>query len=223
MAAFSACTVAAWLDGGTPVTARLARAGEDRVPGLGVVGVLGHGGGDEGDDQVAGAVLLSAAARPGADVLAWQTEQLATRLPLPVTLLLRVMRTDVHRLQRRNLERITASDSAELRLQGQRVNALWTRDFIAHDPVPDLARITVPLLAVTGGADLQVPPGDVDAIGRLVHGPFEGHVLADLSHLFRPEPRSLGPKGYRRALRQPMSAHVLDLVGGWVERHWGTG
>ncbi|MGW3077245.1 alpha/beta hydrolase [Kitasatospora sp. NPDC001132] len=199
----------------------------DRAAGLPLL-VIGHSEGAwyaarlAADDQVAGAVLLSAAARPGADVLVWQAEQLATRLPLPVTLLLRVMRTDVHRLQRRNLERITASDGAELRLQGQRVNALWTRDFIAHDPVPDLARITVPLLAVTGGADLQVPPGDVDAIGRLVPGPFEGHVLADLSHLFRPDPRSLGPKGYRRAVRQPVSAHVLDLIGGWVERHWGT-
>ncbi|WBP84582.1 alpha/beta hydrolase family protein [Kitasatospora cathayae] len=166
------------------------------------------------DDQAAGAVLLSAAARPGADVLAWQAEQLATKLPLPVTLLLRVMRTDVHRLQRRNLERILASEDAELRLQGQRVNARWTRDFIAHDPAPDLARITVPLLAVTGGADLQVPPQDVDAIGRLARGPFEGHVVAGLSHLFRPDPRGQGPKGYRRAVRQPVNARVLDLIGG---------
>jgi pimeloyl-ACP methyl ester carboxylesterase len=142
-------------------------------------------------------VLLSAAARPGGDILVWQAEHLATRLPLPVKLVLRVLRTNVHRLQRSNLERIAASGDAEMRLQGQRVNARWTCDFVAHDPAPALARIAAPVLSITGGGDLQVPPEDVDAIGRLVRGPFQGHVVADLNHLFRPDPRSLGPTGYR--------------------------
>ncbi|MGW1108464.1 alpha/beta hydrolase [Streptomyces sp. NPDC002540] len=198
----------------------------DRAAGLPLL-VVGHSEGAwyaaqlAADGHVAGAVLLSAAARPGGDILTWQAEQLATRLPLPVKLVLRMLRTDVHRLQRRNLERITASDDAEMRLQGQRVNALWTRDFIACDPAPVLARITVPVLAITGGGDLQVPPEDVDVIGRLVQGPFQGHVVAGLSHLFRPDPRSLGPKGYRRAIRQPVSTEVLELVSQWVAHQWG--
>ncbi|MGW2182372.1 alpha/beta fold hydrolase [Streptomyces sp. NPDC001732] len=148
--------------------AHLARRPDRRSPLL----VVGHSEGAwyaaqlAADAQVAGAVLLSAAARPGGDVLAWQAEQLATRLPLPVKLVLRVLRTDLGRAQRRNLERITASDEAEMCLQGQCVNARWTRDFIACDPAPALARITVPVLAITRGGDLQVPPEDVDVIGR---------------------------------------------------------
>ncbi|MFF9512477.1 alpha/beta hydrolase [Streptomyces sp. NPDC014724] len=198
----------------------------DRAAGLPLL-VVGHSEGAwyaaqlAADAQVAGAVLLSAAARPGGDILAWQAEQLASRLPLPVKLVLRVLRTDLGRAQRRNLERITASDEAEMRLQGQRVNARWTRDFVACDPAPALARITVPVLAITGGGDLQVPPEDVDVIGRLVHGPFQGHVVAGLSHLFRPDPQSLGPKGYRRAVRQPVSTQVLELVSEWVAHQWG--
>jgi pimeloyl-ACP methyl ester carboxylesterase len=81
------------------------------------------------------------------------------------------MRTDAIRSQRKNLDRIMASSDDVMRIQGVRTNARWIRDFVAYDPAPALDRITVPVLAVTGGQDLQVPPEDVDTIGRLVKGP----------------------------------------------------
>jgi len=93
---------------------------------------------------------------------------------------------------------------------------------VAYDPRPVLARITVPVLAVTGGQDVQVPPADVAVIGHLVRGPFEGHVVGDLSHLLRPDPGSAGPRGYRRAVRQPVSPEYLELVTGWVTKRWGA-
>jgi uncharacterized protein len=58
-----------------------------RFPGLPLI-VLGHSEGTyyaaqlaSENDSVAGAVLLSGSARPGAEVLTWQTEQLADRIP----------------------------------------------------------------------------------------------------------------------------------------------
>jgi fermentation-respiration switch protein FrsA (DUF1100 family) len=131
------------------------------------------------------------------------------------------MRTDVARSQRKNQDKIMASSADVIRMQGVRVNARWIRDFIRYDPAPALSRVTVPVLAITGGHDLQVPPADVDTIGALVRGPFEGHVVGDLSHMLRPDPQSTGPRGYRRATRQPVSAEVLALVTAWVQRHWG--
>jgi uncharacterized protein len=172
------------------------------------------------DGQVAGAVLLAGPARTGAEVLTWQTDQLAAKMPGPARLVLRLMRTDVVRLQRKNLDRILASTDDVVRLQGTRVGGRWVRDFVAWDPKPALSRITVPVLAITGGTDLQVPPADIETIGRLVVGPFEGHVVGDLSHMLRPDPDALGPRGYRRAARQPVSTEVLDLITAWVGRHW---
>lgn len=174
------------------------------------------------DGQAAGIVLLSGSARSGADVLTYQVAQLADRMPTSAKLILRLMRTDVARAQRKNLAKILASNADVIRVQGTRVNARWTRDFVAHDPVPVLTRVSVPVLAITGEHDLQVPPSDVEAIGQLVHGPFEGHVVPDLSHILRPDPDSLGPRGYRRQTRQPVSPEVLRLVTDWVTRHWGT-
>ncbi|MFE7113492.1 alpha/beta fold hydrolase [Streptomyces sp. NPDC057575] len=77
----------------------------DRAAGLPLL-VVGHSEGAwyaaqlAADAQVAGAVPLSAAARPGRGILTWQAEQLATRLPLPVKLVLRALRTDVPALSR---------------------------------------------------------------------------------------------------------------------------
>lgn len=174
------------------------------------------------DGDVAGAVLLSGSARTGAEVLAWQTEKIAARLPGSARLILRLMRTDAVRAQRKNMDRILASSDDVMRIQGTRVNARWIRDFVAYDPKPVLASVTVPVLAITGGEDVQVPPEDIEAIGQLVRGPFEGHVAGDLSHMLRSDPGSVGPRGYRRATRQPVSPEVLDLITGWVAGRWGA-
>jgi uncharacterized protein len=174
------------------------------------------------DRAVAGAVLTGVGARPGEQILTWQAEMIAARLPVLARAVLRVTRTDVLRTQRKRLDRLKASRADVVRIQGVRVNARWIRDFLAYDPRPVLASITVPVLAVTGGQDVQVPPADVAAIGHLVRGPFEGHVVGDLSHLLRPDPGSAGPRAYRRAVRQPVSPEYLELVTGWVVSHWGA-
>jgi uncharacterized protein len=142
------------------------------------------------DGEVDGPVLLSGSARTGAEILTWQTQKMAERLPRSARLILRLMRTNAIQAQRKNMDRILASSDDVVRVQGMRVNARWVRDFAAYDPGPVVGRITVPVLAITGAEDVQVPPEDVDAIGQLVQGPFDGHVVAVLSHMLRPDPAS---------------------------------
>ncbi|HEX5118429.1 MAG TPA: hypothetical protein VFW65_24860 [Pseudonocardiaceae bacterium] len=48
-----------------------------------------------------------------------------------------------------------------LRFQGTKVNARRVREFAAYDPRGALAKITVPVLAITGAQDMQVPAEDV--------------------------------------------------------------
>jgi uncharacterized protein len=197
-----------------------------RVPGVPVLAV-GHSEGAfyaaelAADGAVAGAVLLSVGAQPGEDILTWQTAEITARLSTLTNGIIRLLHIDVIRGQQKRVAKIKASRGDVIRIQGIRFNARWFRDFLAYDPVPVLARISVPVLAITGGQDVQVPPDDVAAIGRLVRGPFEGHVAGDLSHLLRPDPGSVGPRGYRRAVRQPVSPGVLDLITAWVAQHWG--
>jgi pimeloyl-ACP methyl ester carboxylesterase len=174
------------------------------------------------DHAVAGAVLLAGGARPAEEILSWQNEMVAARLPATARLILKITRTDIIRSQRKRVARIKASTGDVIRIQGFRMNARWWRDFLAYDPRPALARIAVPVLAITGGQDVQVPPQDVAEIGRLAQGPFEGHVTGNLSHLFRPDPASAGLRAYRRAVREPVDAEVLKLITSWITTRWAA-
>jgi alpha/beta superfamily hydrolase len=192
-----------------------------RHPGLPLL-VVGHSEGTfhaarlAAEENVAGAVLLSAPARTGEEVIDWQIDKLAPTLPAVAKAVFRLTGSDFTRSQHKRLDRLRASSADVTRMQGIRVNARWFREFLAFDPATYLGHVTAPVLAITGGHDMQVPPGDVDTIGRLVRGPFEGHVAGDLSHLLRPDPRWAGPRGYRRAVKQPVSPEVLAMVTGWV-------
>jgi uncharacterized protein len=172
------------------------------------------------DGSVAGAIVLSAPARNGEQVIDWQIDKIAPTVPRAVTAVMRLTGSDIVRTQHKRLARLRASSGDVIRMQGIRVNARWYREFLGYDPAADYARITTPVLAITGGHDMQVSPDDVDAIGRLVRGPFEGHVVDDLSHLLRPDPHWAGPRGYRRAVRQPVSPKVLSIITAWVTGRW---
>jgi len=207
-----------------------ARAGlrwlAERAPGLPLL-TVGHSEGSihaarlAADDKVAGAILLSAPARTGEQVVDWQIDKLAPTLPGVAKAIMRIAGKDFAATQHKRIAQLKATSGDVTRMQGIRVNARWYREFFAYDPVDDYARITVPVLAITGGHDMQVVPEDVDVIGRLVQGPFEGHVVDDLSHLLRPDPGWAGPRGYRRSVRQPVSPAVLAIITRWVASNFG--
>jgi pimeloyl-ACP methyl ester carboxylesterase len=163
----------------------------------------------------AGVVLLSMSATPGEELLRWQARRIAPTLPTPVRALLRLFRVDLEKKVAANHERIKATTTDVARVGGARVNARWTREFMAHDPRADLARITVPVLALTGEKDLQVDPADLDVIAATVPGGATVRSVPDLSHTLRhqPGPPSLG--AYRKELREPVNQDVLRAVVRW--------
>ncbi|WP_211297294.1 alpha/beta hydrolase family protein [Geodermatophilus tzadiensis] len=167
---------------------------------------------------VAGVVLLAASATPGDELLRWQARQLGPTLPAPVRGLLRLLRTDLEAKVAANHARIRATTTDVARVGGVRVNARWTREFLDHDPRTDLARLRVPVLAVTGSKDLQVRPGDLAVVAATVPGPVETHLVPDLTHTLRRQPGAASLRAYRGELRRPVDAEVLATVVAWCRR-----
>lgn len=163
-----------------------------------------------------GAVLLAGPAKRGAELLTWQAARIEPTLPKPVKLLLRVLRTDPVKQQRKFLDRIAAGTGDTIRMQGRRINAKWFRELVAFDPANSLRAITVPVLAITGDKDLQVDPDDLDVIAAAVAGPVTIRRVTDLTHILRrdPAPPTLGD--YRRQLKLPVDSVVLQDVSGWI-------
>ncbi len=192
------------------------------VPGRPVV-VIGHSEGGiiaarvaAEESDLAGVVLLATPGVPGEEMLAWQARQVAGALPPFARFMVRLLRVDVVAQQRRTLDKLRASTGDVIRIQGQRINAKWHRELMASDPSRDLTRVTAPVLAITGGKDLQVDPDDLERIAAAAGGPVETWRPADLTHVLRDDPDAPSLGSYRRLLRQPTDAALLDRVATWV-------
>ena len=170
------------------------------------------------DVPLAGLVLLSGSARPGEEVLLWQTRQILPTLPRPVRALLRLLGVDLERKVAANHARMKATTTDVARIGGARTNARWFREYMAYDPRPDLERIDVPVLAITGSKDLQVDPDDLQEIARLVPGPVETYLAPDVSHVLRRQPGPASLRAYKREIRGPVDGGVTAKVVEWSVR-----
>jgi pimeloyl-ACP methyl ester carboxylesterase len=172
--------------------------------------------------RVAGVVLLSGSARSGREVLRWQTTAILPTLPRPVRGLLRALRVDLPAKVSKNHDKIERTTTDVARVGGAKLNAKWFREFLRHDTAEDLARLQVPVLAVTGSKDLQTPPDDVHRIHEIVGEQAEVHVLPGVTHTLRKQDGAPSLKKYKQEVRRPVDPQVLDLVVAWTARVTGA-
>jgi fermentation-respiration switch protein FrsA (DUF1100 family) len=171
------------------------------------------------DAPLAGVVLLSGTARPGSEVLLWQTERVVPTLPAPVRGLLRLLRVDPVKKVAANHRKVLATTRDVVRMGGARVNARWFREYLTYDPAADLKRLDIPVLAITGSKDLQVDPGDLELIERLAPGPVETYLAPDVTHVLRRQPGAASLRAYRKEMRDPVDADLLARVVRWLQQH----
>ncbi|MFD2093928.1 alpha/beta hydrolase family protein [Blastococcus deserti] len=162
-----------------------------------------------------GVVLLSMSGAPGEDVLRWQARRIPPTLPAPVRGLLGLFRVDLEKKVLANHDRVRATTTDVARIGGAKVNARWHREFMSHDPRDDLRRIGAPVLAVTGGKDLQVDPAHLQVVAATVPGGAWTALLPDVTHALRRQPGPPSMGAYRKELRQPVDQEVLGTVVGW--------
>lgn len=105
-----------------------------------------------------------------------------------------------------------AQAQAGLRL----LSSPWYRWFASHDPAPALAGLHVPLLAIYGGKDLQVPADqNAEALAR-VQPAAEIVVLPDLNHLM--QTAGTGLPGEYATIEETVAPVALTTVGDWIVR-----
>ncbi len=106
-----------------------------------------------------------------------------------------------------------------LRAEAEQMSSPWMRFFLFHDPAPDLRKVRCPVLAVNGGLDLQVDPGqnlpairEALAAGR--NDQVEIHELPGLNHLF--QTAETGSVMEYATIEETMAPQLLQLVGDWI-------
>jgi fermentation-respiration switch protein FrsA (DUF1100 family) len=169
--------------------------------------------------DVAGVVLLAGAARTGEETLRWQMRAILPTLPQFARFVLRVTRVDPLAKQEKNLARIKATTTDTAKISLAPINARWMREYLAYDPRADLARITAPVLAITGDKDLQVPAEDLAEIERLAGGPVETWAVEHVTHTLRNQPGPASLRAYRREVMRPVDPVIVSRILAWMKAH----
>jgi pimeloyl-ACP methyl ester carboxylesterase len=113
----------------------------------------------------------------------------------------------------RDAARASAESSVTL------VNSPWFRYLLTYDPARTLHRVKVPVLALNGELDLQVPPAqNLPAIEKALklggNQDVETAVLPKLNHLF--QTATTGSVSEYRTIEETMSSVALDKISNWI-------
>ncbi len=95
----------------------------------------------------------------------------------------------------------------------------WFRYFLTYDPRPTLRRVQIPVLAINGERDLQVPPKEnLSAIAEALKAggnkDFTTAELPRLNHLFQ-ESKTGNVDEYGK-IEETFSPAALQLISDWI-------
>jgi pimeloyl-ACP methyl ester carboxylesterase len=98
----------------------------------------------------------------------------------------------------------------------------WYRAFLTYDPRPALEKVKVPVLAMSGALDLQVPPHqNLPAIAAALEAggnpDYQIVKLAHLNHLFQTA-QTGSPTEYAK-IEETFAPAALAVLGDWIGRH----
>jgi fermentation-respiration switch protein FrsA (DUF1100 family) len=102
--------------------------------------------------------------------------------------------------------------------------APWMRYFLKYDPVPALRSVKVPVLALNGALDLQVPPKpDLAAIDTALRAAgnkdYRVVELPGLNHLF--QTARTGAVGEYSQIEETTAPVALETIAQWINAHFG--
>ena len=116
----------------------------------------------------------------------------------------------------------TALPKEAVDAQVKMATSTWFRYFLTYDPRPTLAQVKVPVMAVVGERDLQVPAQEnIEAIRKTLEG--AGHkdhalvVLPGLNHLLQ-ECKTGSPSEYA-GIEQTIAPAALKTISDWILAH----
>jgi pimeloyl-ACP methyl ester carboxylesterase len=111
---------------------------------------------------------------------------------------------------------------AALQAQVGLMTSPWFRDFLTFDPLPVLAKLSLPVVALSGDRDLQVDSEDNVPLLRQAYEKsgnrdFTVVEIEGVNHLFQ-KAQSGSPALYG-AIEETIAPEVLNVIGNWVTKH----
>ncbi len=109
---------------------------------------------------------------------------------------------------------------AQAEQQMQQLTSPWFKYFTAYNPEQELSRLSIPVLAVNGSLDLQVPAEEnLTAIRKILEksekSDFTIKEFDGLNHLFQPAVKGL-PSEYG-SIEKTIAPEVLEYISSWIK------
>ena len=130
-----------------------------------------------------------------------------------------VLQDAVAEMSEEEVAALGGDDEAWIEGQLSSVGGPWFRYFLIHDPRPVLRQVQVPVLALNGELDLQVPAAEnlaaiKAALRESGHDRFVVQELPGLNHLFQTAETG-APAEYSR-IEETMSPAAMEIVSDWI-------
>jgi uncharacterized protein len=138
------------------------------------------------------------------------------------------LKTDLHEYLHKSMdedskktEKMTQEQKdAQVNMMTEQISSPWMQYFMKYDPAPALEKIKIPVLALNGSKDLQVPatenlPAIKTALEKAHNDKFKIVELPDLNHLFQ-ECEKGTPSEYSK-IEQTFSPKALDEILNWIK------
>jgi uncharacterized protein len=209
----------------------------------GRIGLIGHSEGGviapmvaNKDPSVAFLVLMAGSAVPGDQIIMAQSHAIAAAAGARETAL-----AAQAVLERRFLDAVMAAKDqpaaqsaaeavlksaglpdAAIATQAKAASSDWYRFFLAYDPAPALHRLRIPVLALIGSKDLQVPADlNLPVLREALRSDPGAEVreLPGLNHLFQTA-RTGAPSEYGE-IEETLAPLALDVITDWILAHAG--
>ncbi len=126
---------------------------------------------------------------------------------------------EVEKMSEKDKEVLGYSSPESIEAEIQQVLSPWLSYFITYDPRPALTQVKVPVLAINGEKDLQVPPKEnLSAIEEaLKAGGNKHYTILELPNLNHPFQTVTSGSGLDYAqIEETISPEALKVMGDWI-------
>ena len=188
--------------------------------------VLGHSLGGmlapriaEGDDQIAGIIIMAGSTRPMGQIVVDQIKYLST-LNGPVG---DGAKKQIEAAEKfaRDYDSPTLKPGETVSMLGIPLPASYVLDLRSYDPGATVARLKIPILVIQGESDYQVTKKDFEGWGKALagHNNVTMKTYPGLCHLFTPGGNPPSPADYDKPGH--VAKATLDDIASWVDAQHG--
>lgn len=122
------------------------------------------------------------------------------------------------------MQKVLGSKEDTMKVQFQTINAKWMREHFAYNVREDLAKVSCPVLAITGARDIQANPAVLEDLASFVKGDSEYYIVENMGHSLKFQAQTSHMLTVKKDIiaesTLPLHPELEKLLRNWVEKQF---